>query len=156
MPEPEALLNASIFFDFRPLYGREELVADLQHWLLRKVKGNAAFFRAMTANALGQEPPLSWWRDFRLGGGKEFPHTLDLKGQGIRVFVDAVRILALAHGVANFRRLENFPMPVYRLGSFRDHHQRIHSTLGVTRANLGRDLVDIKGNFRNQDGVSAA
>jgi CBS domain-containing protein len=106
VPEPEALLNASIFFDFRPLYGREELVADLQHWLLRKVKGNAAFFRAMTANALGQEPPLSWWRDFRLGGGKEFPHTLDLKGQGIRVFVDAVRILALAHGVAHTNTIE--------------------------------------------------
>ena len=35
VPEPEALLNASIFFDFRPLYGREELVADLQHWLLK-------------------------------------------------------------------------------------------------------------------------
>ena len=106
VPEPEALLNASIFFDFRPLYGREDLVADLQHWLLRKVKGNAAFFRAMTANALGQEPPLSWWRDFRLGGGKEFPHTLDLKGQGIRVFVDAVRILALAHGVAHTNTIE--------------------------------------------------
>jgi CBS domain-containing protein len=106
VPEPEALLNASIFFDFRPLYGREDLVAELQRWLLGKVKGNAAFFRAMTVNALGQEPPLSWWRDFRLGGGKEFPHTLDLKGQGIRIFVDAVRILALAHGVAHTNTIE--------------------------------------------------
>ena len=116
VPQPEALLNASIFFDFRPLYGREELVADLQHWLLGKVKGNAPFFRAMTANALGQEPPLSWWRDFRLGGGAEFPHTLDLKGQGIRVFVDAVRILALAHGVAHTNTIERLRGVRHALG----------------------------------------
>ncbi len=106
VPEPKALLNASIFFDFRPLYGREELVAELQDWLLQRVKGNTAFARAMTVNALEQEPPLGWWRDFRLGGGKEFPHTLDLKGQGIRVFVDAVRIVALVHGVAHTNTVE--------------------------------------------------
>jgi CBS domain-containing protein len=116
VPEPQALLNASIFFDFRPLYGREDMVADLQQWLLRKVKGNAAFLRAMTVNALEQEPPLSWWRDFRLGGGKEFPHTLDLKGQGIRVFVDAVRILALAHGVAHTNTIERLRSTRQALG----------------------------------------
>ena len=99
VPEPKALLNATIFFDFRPLYGREELVTDLQDWLLQRLKGNGAFLRAMACTALEQEPPLCWWRDFRLSGGKEFPHTLDLKGQGIRIFVDVVRIYALAHGI---------------------------------------------------------
>ena len=106
VPEPKALLNASIFFDFRPLYGREELVTELQGWLLQRIKGNMAFLRAMTVNALEQEPPLSWWRDFRTGGGKEFPRTLDLKGQGIRIFVDAVRIFALAHGVPHTNTVE--------------------------------------------------
>ncbi|MDO8790028.1 MAG: DUF294 nucleotidyltransferase-like domain-containing protein [Sulfuritalea sp.] len=99
VPEPKALLNASIFFDFRPLYGREELVTELQRWLLQRVKGNTAFVRAMAVNALEQEPPLSWWRDFRCNDDRKYPHTLNLKGQGIRLFVDAVRILALAHGV---------------------------------------------------------
>ena len=99
VPEPKALLNATIFFDFRALYGREELVTDLQDWLLQRVKGNSAFLRAMATNALEQKPPLSWWRDFCLGGHEKYPHTLDLKTQGIRLFVDAVRILALAHGI---------------------------------------------------------
>ncbi|MCM2288835.1 MAG: DUF294 nucleotidyltransferase-like domain-containing protein [Sulfuritalea sp.] len=106
VPEPKALLNASIFFDFRPLYGREELVTELQDWLLQRVRGNTAFVRAMAVNALEQEPPLSWWREFRTGGGKDFPHTLDLKGQGIRVFVDAVRIFSLAHGVSHTNTVE--------------------------------------------------
>ncbi len=106
VPEPKALLNASIFFDFRPLYGREELVTELQAWLLKRVKGNTAFLRAMAGNALEQAPPLSWWRDFRLHGGPEFPHTLDLKGQGIRLFVDVMRIFSLAHGVAQTNTVE--------------------------------------------------
>lgn len=106
VPEPAALLNATIFFDFRPLYGREELVAELQEWLLHRVKGNTAFLRAMAGNALEQAPPLSWWRDFQLGGGPDFPRTLDLKGQGIRLFVDAARIFALAHEVAQTNTVE--------------------------------------------------
>ena len=106
VPDPRALLNASIFFDFRPLYGREELVSDLQHWLLQRVKGNTAFARAMAVNALEQEPPLSWWRDFRCNDDRKYPHTLNLKGQGIRLFVDAVRILALAHGIENTNTVE--------------------------------------------------
>lgn len=106
VPEPKALLNASIFFDFRPLFGREELVTELQRWLLRRVRGNAPFLRAMAVNALQQQPPLSWWRDFRVGGGPEFPHTVDLKGQGVRVFVDALRIHALAQGVEHTNSVE--------------------------------------------------
>ena len=106
VPEPEALLNACIFFDFRPLYGRDDLVTELQHWLLQRSKGNTAFARAMAGNALLQEPPLSWWRDFRLGGNRDYPHTLDLKGQGIRLFVDVLRILALAHGVEHTNTIE--------------------------------------------------
>ncbi|MCK9388432.1 MAG: DUF294 nucleotidyltransferase-like domain-containing protein [Sulfuritalea sp.] len=106
VPQPKALLNATIFFDFRPLYGREELVTELQRWLLHRIKGNTAFLRAMAVNALEQEPPLSWWRDFRCNDNREYPRTLDLKGQGIRLFVDALRILALAHGVDHTNTVE--------------------------------------------------
>ena len=106
VPEPKALLNASIFFDFRPLYGREELAIELQYWLQQRIRGNTAFLRAMTVNAVEQGPPLGWWRDFRVGGGKEHPHTLDLKGQGIRVFVDAIRIFALAQGIDQTNSIE--------------------------------------------------
>lgn len=106
VPEPKAILNASIFFDFRSLYGREELVTALQDWLLHRLKGNVAFLRAMAFTALEQEPPLSWWRDFRLSGGKDFPRTLDLKTQGVRLFVDVARILALKHGVEHTNTVE--------------------------------------------------
>ncbi|HLS55150.1 MAG TPA: DUF294 nucleotidyltransferase-like domain-containing protein [Zeimonas sp.] len=100
-PEPKALLNASIFFDFRPLYGDEELADGLRSWLVEAARDAPLFLRLMAANALECRPPLGLVRDFRFDRNKEFPRTLDLKTFGTRPFVDAARVLALANGVAH-------------------------------------------------------
>ncbi|HMM54576.1 MAG TPA: DUF294 nucleotidyltransferase-like domain-containing protein [Candidatus Desulfobacillus sp.] len=98
-PEPEALLNASIFFDFRPLYGEEELSQRLRDWLLETTRAATLFLRLMTENALQSQPPLGMIRDFVYDRNKDFPHTIDLKLYGSRPFVDAARLFSLAHGV---------------------------------------------------------
>jgi hypothetical protein len=99
-PEPKALLNASIFFDFRPLYGDEELSHSLREWLLDASGKATLFLRLMTENALQCQPPLGMIRDFTYDNNKDFPHTIDLKMHGSRPFVDAARIFALANDVA--------------------------------------------------------
>ncbi len=96
---PQALLNATIFFDFRPLYGDEGLTDDLRAWLLGTAAGSALFLRLMAENALRVAPPLGMLRDFAYEKSDAFPHTLDLKASGSRLFVDVARILALANGV---------------------------------------------------------
>lgn len=95
---PEELLNASIFFDFRALYGTEDLAADLRAWLTAKIRGNPRFLKQMTQNALRNVPPLGLVRDFVLSEDEQHPHTLDLKLNGSVPFVDGARILALASG----------------------------------------------------------
>ncbi len=95
-PEPEALLNAAIFFDFRPLAGAAELAAGLRQALSELTRGNEIFLRMMTVNALAASPPLGRLRDFVTetdSGG-----TIDLKKFGSRIFVDAARIMALGAG----------------------------------------------------------
>ncbi len=99
-PEPEALLSASIFFDFRALYGNADLSDRLREWLLQHAPGNPLFLRHMGQNALSSRPPLGLIRDFSFDDSKEFPHTLELKLYGARPFIDAARILALANRVA--------------------------------------------------------
>ena len=94
-PHPEALLNASIFFDFRVLYGNERLGDKLRAWLNKAVRGNSAFLRMMASNALSVAPPLGRLRDFVV----EDDGTIDLKKSGARLFVDVARILALRTGV---------------------------------------------------------
>ncbi len=96
-PQPEALLNASIFFDFRALAGEAGLAGDLRATVLRAAADNASFRRAMAENALRARPPLGLLRDFTTDGSEAFPGTLDLKAFGARPFVDGARTLALAH-----------------------------------------------------------
>jgi CBS domain-containing protein len=90
-PQPEALLNASIFFDLRALHGDADLAGTLRASVLDQTRANSAFQRALAANAVQVRPPLGLLRDFQ-------HDEIDLKGQGARLFVDAGRVLALARG----------------------------------------------------------
>jgi CBS domain-containing protein len=99
-PDPKALLNAAIFFDLRALAGEAQLAGQLRDALLAQTAGNPAFLRAMASNALQVRPPIGLLRDFVTDDSKEFPNTLDLKKLGVRPYVDAARVWALAHRLA--------------------------------------------------------
>ncbi len=94
---PEHLLNATIYFDLRPLYGDSAPAEQLRAWLNERVSKNSRFRRQMAANALRNRPPLGLIRDFRVSSGGKHPNTLDLKTQGLAPFVDAARLYALTY-----------------------------------------------------------
>jgi CBS domain-containing protein len=96
---PEDLLHASIYFDFRPLAGRADLLQPMRELAFGKAGRVPRFMKQMATDALRLRPPLSM-----LGGletrrvdGRE---TIDLKLQGTALFVDVARLYALAHGIA--------------------------------------------------------
>ncbi len=95
---PDALLHASIFFDFRALTGDAALALDLRAWLNRAAQKNPRFLHQMAGNALRNRPPLGVVRDFVLSDDNAHPNTIDLKLNGATPFVDAARIFALAAG----------------------------------------------------------
>ena len=96
---PEDLLQASIYFDLRPLCGNASLVAPLQQWLCTVPAAVPRFIKQMADNALRHGPPLNWRGALATQdvGGQAL---LDLKLQGTAMFVDAARLYALAHGQA--------------------------------------------------------
>ena len=98
--DPKAILNATIFFDFRPLDGNAKLAESLRDWLSGAVRDQAIFLRALAQNALTNRPPLGVVRDFTLSDDPEHPKTIDLKVNGATLFIDAARVLALAEGVS--------------------------------------------------------
>jgi CBS domain-containing protein len=108
---PEALLHASIFFDFRALYGAQHLAEDLRQWLARVASENTRFLHLMAENALFNRPPLGLMRDFVLG--KE--NKLDLKLNGITPFVDAARIFGLAAGVTHTNTIQRLRLSAARM-----------------------------------------
>jgi len=99
VPEPEALLHGAIFFDFRPLYGSFDLVDRLRNRLLEAAPGYPRFFRALAEDALTCTPPLGWAGQFAYDRDRDFPHTIDLKRHGARLFVDPARLWSLLHGI---------------------------------------------------------
>lgn len=96
-PDPKALLNATIFFDFRALCGADDLAATLRAYLTELAAGNDVFLRMLAANALDVAPPLGLLGD--VVGEDAAGGRVDLKKFGSRLFVDAARVLALAAGV---------------------------------------------------------
>ncbi|MBF0341908.1 MAG: CBS domain-containing protein [Magnetococcales bacterium] len=96
-PEPESLLNATIFFDFRPLHGEKSLANQLRARVTRTAKTNQRFLHLMVESALERSPPLGLLRDFVTGADG----TIDLKLSGIALFVDAARIFSLAHEIVS-------------------------------------------------------
>ncbi len=98
-PTPQALLEANIVFDFRPLYGDTTLTDELVAWLHGYTTGSTLFLRLMVHNALETTPPLGVLRAFATDDDPAHRGTLDLKVRGARIFVDAARVFALGHAI---------------------------------------------------------
>jgi len=112
--DPDSLLNANIFFDFRPVTGEATLADAMRAHVTARAQGNARFLKQMSDNALRNAPPPSW-----TGGllGQLFSGEaamVDLKLNGTAPFVDAARLLALAHGVTETGTAERFAALVER------------------------------------------
>jgi CBS domain-containing protein len=89
---PQDLLNASIFFDLRPVAGNVVMAEPLQRFVAERAQANPRFLKQMAVNALEHRPPLAWH-------GGITGDAMDLKLQGTAIFVEAARLLALAAGV---------------------------------------------------------
>lgn len=89
---PQDLLNASIFFDLRPVAGALALAEPLRRYIAERAAATPRFLKQMAVNALEHKPPLAWH-------GGISGERIDLKLQGTALFVESARLLALAGGV---------------------------------------------------------
>jgi CBS domain-containing protein len=97
--DAKALSAVGKSFDFRSLYGTADLVDTLRREMLTLAQAQTPFLKAMAANALHNVPPLGMVRTFVVDKKSTVPNTIDLKMGGVRPYVDAIRIFALANGV---------------------------------------------------------
>lgn len=96
-PDPKHLLQASVFFDLRRVWG-PDLGFELFHQqLLAKTKKDARFLRRLAKAALNYPSAPSQLRRWlaRTVGASTDTH-LELKRHGLSPFVDAARVLALS------------------------------------------------------------
>jgi CBS domain-containing protein len=150
VPEPQALLNASIFFDFRPIHGRFAAAEELRAWLAQFAEDRGRFLLPMVLNALQHRPPLGLLRAFTLERGGGHPGTLDLKVNGVQLFVESARVYGLASGVTATSTLDRFAalaerrgIPALELDAWSDafrHVQLARLKLNAAQQALGEPL----------------
>ena len=98
-PQPTALLNATIFFDMRSIYGENSLFEQLQNSVLKQTKNNDIFLAALTHNATQQVAPLGFFKNFVVERDGSEVKGIDLKHKGLALINDIARIYALANGI---------------------------------------------------------
>ena len=109
-PNPQALLNCSIFFDLFGVFGRVKWADQLNAFVSRRAKKNNRFLASLARNALNRTPPLGFFKDFVMEKDGKHRNTINLKRRGTAPLTDLIRVHALAIGSASqnsFQRLED-------------------------------------------------
>lgn len=149
-PEPNALLNASIFFDLQPLFGQLELGEKLRSLLLSLTTDTPSFLHLMAANALQAEVPLN----FRSEVVGEVGGVLDLKKFGSRIFVDTARIFALAAGVRTVNTAERLQQAGPKAGLPAAEIAAVDAAFShILRLRLDQQLADLAAGEEESRGL---
>ncbi|PVZ82442.1 cyclic nucleotide-binding protein [Serratia sp. S1B] len=140
LPEPQSLLDITVFLDIRFLYGAQELVNKLHQTLITCVRGNQRFLSIMVANSLRVSPPLGMFRQFVLSKDGDNRQVLNIKQQAVNLVVELARIYALTacslvpetskrlafaaeHGVISHASQQELQAALNFINQVRFHHQ---------------------------------
>ncbi|WP_186755805.1 DUF294 nucleotidyltransferase-like domain-containing protein [Echinicola salinicaeni] len=110
LPDEESLIKATIFFDFRPVYGNKKLAEAMTEHIFKAIDKREVFMSFLANNALLNPPPLGFFRNFIVEKSGEHKDQFDIKLRAMLPLADAARLLILSHrqkGVNNtFKRFE--------------------------------------------------
>lgn len=98
-PEPQEVLHATIFFDFRPEYGAMELGNDLRDHLTAEAPNKSFFLLFLAKDCMAGKSPLTFFKQFIVEKNGRHKNRIDLKTQGLTPLVNFARLMALRHGV---------------------------------------------------------
>lgn len=109
-PTPEAILEASVFFDLRHQYGDPALTAALAAAQRRAAQGAPIFLAHLAAAAAAHHTPLGFFRGLVVDRSGDHRDALDVKRGGINTIVEIARLHGLACGsgsTSTLARLED-------------------------------------------------
>ncbi|MBX3725261.1 MAG: cyclic nucleotide-binding/CBS domain-containing protein [Xanthomonadales bacterium] len=145
LPDPQAVLGISIFFDLRGIQGDRDLVAGIRQAMADCATGTgkAVFLSALARGATEHDVPLGFFRRFVLESRGEHRETLEIKAAGLMPLTDLVRVRALQSGVTAASTLERLTALVSRGALARSDADRLEGAyrlLSGLRVRLHADL----------------
>lgn len=94
-PLPTNILNGSMFFDLRTVYGDTSFERGLKKRLAKHFSQEKMFLTYSTANILRFKPPLGLFGGIKVEHGEEHRGQLDVKKAGIFAITEGVKSLAM-------------------------------------------------------------
>lgn len=96
--EPVNILNISVFFDLRFVFGEQKLFEDLENYVFESLKGRTAFFYFLAQNIAGFKPPINVFGNIITENARKNNDTIDIKNC-VAAVVNFVRIYALHNNI---------------------------------------------------------
>lgn len=148
-PNQQALLNATIFFDYRPVFGHKKLAGELTEHIYQEIADKSIFLNFLAKNALLNPPPLGFFRNFLVEKSGEQKDKFDIKLRAMMPLADMARLLVLSHrvvGINNtFKRFEklselepNYTDLLLEAGKAYEILMRMRAIEGLKSGNSGR------------------
>ena len=95
---PETLMEVSIFFDFRCLYGDSQFTDALHEHIKTRAQNQKAFLYQMAQNTLLFKVPIDFFGKLSVESGGEHPNTFNIK-HAMAQIVGFARIYAIYYGL---------------------------------------------------------
>ncbi|WP_439483001.1 DUF294 nucleotidyltransferase-like domain-containing protein [Cyclobacterium plantarum] len=161
-PDPQSLMMATIFFDFRAVSGKQALADALTQHVYEEINQGKVFLNFFAKNALLNPPPLGFFRNFMIEKSGKHAEKFDIKLRAMMPLADAARVLILSHqvvGINNtFKRYEKLAelepnqAALYRdAGKAYEIFMRIRALEGLSTASSGRFIQpDSLGKLQRQ------
>ena len=161
-PQPEAVLDANIFLDFRGLYGEVQLADALRQWLSDQVEGHQLFLRSLAQDAMhdGVESltcnsvRVSLARALRKRGYRVdwlAPAQLEMKRGGTAPVVCFARVLALAKGISQTSTDERLKALVEKQSMSASESQQMRDAFNVLQRYRLRAQLEYASRAESQD-----
>jgi PAS domain S-box-containing protein len=155
--EPKDIMNLSILFDSRPVYGDIELAQKLRRHIHQSLIDEPAYFHHAAQNALSFKPPLRLAGNIYLSGGvSDHSNEINLK-DAMMPMVSFARLYALKHQLNETHTLDRINALVERniiLPASRDEISTAYDFL--MRLRLQNQLEDIQNDGRPQNTIHPA
>jgi len=95
---PQDLIDVSIFYDFRFIFGEQKLPGELRTYLNKLIKGKNLFLFHMAQNALQLKPPIGFFGKIAVESSNEHAESFNIKTALMPIQTFA-RIYALQNGL---------------------------------------------------------
>jgi len=105
-PQPGPIVDASLFFDLRPVGGDDEQGRALWSWVCEHAPRSTLFLRYLARDVVLRPSALAWFGRLRVDRSGPHRGRLDLKALGVFPITQAMRVCGLSLGLRETHTLD--------------------------------------------------